>query len=220
MRPLTRAYETQAADGRFGEHWAGPPEMVDRIVDVVGTGADRFVLDLGCGLGGPARRLTELVGCSVVGVDLVVPVLAEARRRSPSTIRYVAASGERLPFGRATFDEVWSLGVVAHVPDLRLFAAEATRVLCPGGALVVTEAFWDGRRRPRFADAAPQPWRPLMTEELASSLVTAGMAEVSLMEWPGRGFSSDEDTQDPLLRADLLEGTLRSGMVMARKPRV
>jgi SAM-dependent methyltransferase len=192
--------------------------MVERIAQIVGTRADHLVLDLGCGLGGPARRLAEIVGCRVLGVDLVVPVLAEARRRSPNGIRYVTASGERLPFRSAAFDEVWSLGVVAHVPDLALFAEEATRVLRPGGALAVTEAFWDGRRHPRFAAAAPQPWRAVPAEELVSALDAVGMDEISLMEWPGREFASDDDVEDPSLRADLLDGRLRSGMVLARKP--
>ena len=192
--------------------------MVDRIAQIAGTRSDRRVLDLGCGLGGPARRLAGRVGCRVVGVDVVVPVLAEARRRSPSEVRYVAASGQRLPFRAATFGEVWSLGMVAHVPDLGTCAAEVMRVLRSGGLLLVTEAFWDGRRGPRFAGVAPQPWRPLLAEDLASALLEAGMTHVSLKEWPGREFSSDEDVEDPLLRADLLDGRLRSGMVLARKP--
>lgn len=45
-------------------------EATREIIDALGLTADSHVLDLGSGLGGPARTLAELTGCTVTGVDL------------------------------------------------------------------------------------------------------------------------------------------------------
>ena len=79
MRSLHDVYVRQAAwDGP--EHWSGPPEMVERIAAITKPGSSDRVLDAGCGLGGPARRLAGLIGCTVVGVDVVEEVVRAARQ--------------------------------------------------------------------------------------------------------------------------------------------
>ena len=156
MRSLHDVYVRQAAwDGP--EHWPGPPEMVERIAAITRPGPSDRVLDVGCGLGGPARRLAGLVGCTVVGVDVVEEVVRAAAARDGAGARYAVARAEHLPFSDASVDQVWSLGALAHVPDVATFAASIRRVLRPGGWVAVTEAFWDGRRGPRFRGTARHP---------------------------------------------------------------
>lgn len=195
--------------------------MVERLVEVLGTVPGDLVADIGCGVGGPARRLARTVGCRVLGVDLLPGVLAMARDRAEhdraSSTRFVAGTAERLPLRSRAFDQAWALGVVAHVAPAP-FAADALRILRPGGSLCLTEVFWDGRRPVRFAARAPRPWRALRRAEVVRSLERAGFRDVRSLPWPGRAFQRDVDVADPSLRADLVDGRLRSGLIVARKP--
>lgn len=218
MRDLAQVYASQAADGRLSEHWSGPPAMVDRLVAELSVGPSDLVVDVGCGVGGPARRLHRLVGCRVVGVDFLEFVLREARRRSVeegSAVGFVAGSAAALPVRDGSVDQLWSLGVVAHL-DVRAFAGEAARILRPGGLLAVTEAFWDGRRVPRFAGSAPRPWVPLTVEVLSAEVRKRGM-RVEVRDWPGAGLSGALEAGDPELRADLADGRLAPALVVGRK---
>jgi SAM-dependent methyltransferase len=218
-RDLAEVYRGQAADGARPEHWSGPPEMVDRLAEVVGVDAGDHVLDLGCGVGGPARRLQALTGCRVTGIDLLPDVVSEARRRSAAEgepLPVAAAAATALPFAPGSFDHAWALGVVAHLGDLEAFGREAVRVLRPGGVLAVTEAFWEGQRRPRFQETAPRPWRPLMVAELEEALLAVGL-RVERRPWPGAGVPGALDASDLALRADLADGRLAPHLVLGRK---
>jgi SAM-dependent methyltransferase len=218
VRDLTRVYGSQATDPELSEHWSGPPAMVDRLAEELDVGPADLVLDAGCGVGGPARRLRRLVGCRVVGIDLLVPVVREARRRSVedgSGVGFAAGSAAALPVGDGSVDQVWSLGVVAHL-DVGAFAWEAARVLRPGGILAVTEAFWDGRRSPRFEGSAPGPWSPLTVEALGAELRDAGL-HVEVRAWPGEGIPGALDAEAADLRADLADGRLTPALVLGRK---
>jgi ubiquinone/menaquinone biosynthesis C-methylase UbiE len=218
---LAKVYRDQAADAALGEHWSGPPVLVDRLASLLGTSAGDTVLDVGSGIGGPARRLAELTGCRVVGVDVVEPILREAGRRSRGTAgspRFVAGSAQALPIGEARVDQVWALGLVAHVPRIDAFARETVRALRPGGVVAVTEVFWDGSRPPRFGASAPQPWRPLTEGAVAAALGAAGLDAVRVLPWPGHGSPGALEPSDSLLRRDLADGRLVPGLLTARKP--
>jgi SAM-dependent methyltransferase len=218
VRDLARVYGSQATDRELSEHWSGPPAMVDRLAEDLDVGPSDLVLDAGCGVGGPARRLRRLVGCRVVGIDLLVPVVREARRRSVedgSGVGFVAGSAAALPVRDGSVDQVWSLGVVAHL-DVGAFAGEAARVLGPGGILAVTEAFWDGRRTPRFEGSAPGPWKPLTIGALEAQLRDAGL-NVEVRAWPGEGIPGALDAEDMDLRRDLANGSLVPALVVGRK---
>ena len=197
--------------------------MVERIVDLVRTGPDDVVLDVGAGVGGPARRLATLTGCRVVAVDVLPELLAEARRRVRSSHRemrlsFLAGSAEALPLRTGSVDQVWSLGVVAHISDHERFAGEVFRVLRPGGVMVLTEAFWVGNQPPRFTTSAPKPWRPLQPEALTSALGTGGLVGIEVRQWPGHGVRGALETTDPMLSADLAEERLVPMMVVAKRP--
>lgn len=214
MASVREAYVAQARARGSCEHWSGPPEMVERIAGLLGTSSQDLVLDVGCGLGGPARRLARSVGCRVLGVDLVEPVVRAAAERG-GPVRYAVGRAEALPFGDATVDQVWVLGAMAHFIDLDRALAEAARVLRSGGALAATEAFWTSREEPSFAPAAPDPWRPLTKYRVVESMSLAGFAEVRPRPWPG-GLGGPPPG-DMRLAADLAAGRLRSGMVVGTR---
>lgn len=205
-------YGRQVANPAHGEHWAGPAEMVDAIAALLGTRSEYHVLDVGCGVGGPARRLVAATECRVVGVDVLPHVLLAAKGDPAVGPKFAAGDGCALPFRARTFDQVWSLGVVAHLTSLSAFAEEAVRVLRGGGAAVMTEAFWDGRRAARFALTAPDPWRPLGLSVLVAALRSAGFQRVQVREWQAE---VPDSTGDAGLDADLRDGRLAPAMVVA-----
>ncbi len=221
MTGLKETYLAQAHSPGHGEHWAGPPEMIEAIAARAGTRRWHHVLDVGAGVGGPARRLAALVGCRVTAIDLLEPLVRVARARSSGRgdrLEFLSASAQALPFRSTSFDQVWCLGVVAHVEETQTAAAEIARVLRPGGSACFTEAFFEGDCPPRFEASAPKPWHPLPTRALAAALRAGGLTDVEVLPWPGQKFSSYADIFDPNLRSDLLVGRLVSRLLLARRP--
>jgi phosphoethanolamine N-methyltransferase len=99
---------------------------------------DRRVLDLGCGVGGPACILAGKYGAHVVGTDLEPPLIERARRRAAElglgdrTEFEVVTSG-RLTFDDESFDLIVSSGGVTQTADKLGIFQECLRVLKPGG---------------------------------------------------------------------------------------
>jgi phosphoethanolamine N-methyltransferase len=98
----------------------------------------RRVLDIGCGLGGPACILAQKYGAYVVGTDLEPPLIkhsqdrAEAMGCSARTEFQVVKAG-LLGFDSESFDLVMSSGGVTQTADKPGMFRECLRVLKPGG---------------------------------------------------------------------------------------
>ena len=105
---------------------------------------DSRVLDMGCGIGGPARYLAHTYGCHVDGVDLT-PELIETGRvlteRCKLADRVTLQLGNALdlPFPEQTFDVVWCQNVAMNIADKAGLLASVYRVLKPGGLFTSTE---------------------------------------------------------------------------------
>ena len=99
----------------------------------------RHVVDIGCGKGAVAKRLSDL-GFAVVGVDPSAAAIDKARQTAPAA-RFEMAGGEALPFAAGSFDAVLFHNSFHHVPADRMEQAlrEAARVLRGGGSIMVVE---------------------------------------------------------------------------------
>ncbi len=101
----------------------------------------RRVLDLGCGTG---QCLPDLMSryrsAEVVALDIALPMLGQARRRGRWLRRplCICADAERLPFGDACFDLVFSNLMLQWCVDLEVVFGELQRILRPGGLLLFT----------------------------------------------------------------------------------
>jgi SAM-dependent methyltransferase len=95
----------------------------------------RATLDIGCGEGRLSRDLRAL-GHDVTGVDLS-PAMVEAARAAEPAIPVHEADAKQLPFGDASFDCVVAFMSLQDVDDLESSVREASRVLAPGGRLVL-----------------------------------------------------------------------------------
>jgi len=97
------------------------------------------VLEVGCGSGVHARLLAR-AGARLTAVDLTSTAVAMTRRRldlDGLSGTVVEADAEALPFPDASFDFVWSWGVLHHSADTGRALAEVARVLRPGGRLAL-----------------------------------------------------------------------------------
>ena len=131
-------YERVLVPSIFG-HWA--EEVVERARPI---GPSDRILDLGCGTGIVARTLRERLGggFSIAGIDASADMIAMARRLAPD-LEWREADARSLPFADDSFELVLSQQMLQFVPDPGEALREASRVLVPGGRLVL--ATW----RPR-----------------------------------------------------------------------
>ncbi len=96
--------------------------------------AERRILDVGCGPGGNILVLGDFG--RVTGLDIAELPLSFAATRGFAELKQ--ASAEALPFPDASFDLVSGFDVFEHVIDDERAFAEASRVLRPGGLIVLT----------------------------------------------------------------------------------
>jgi sarcosine/dimethylglycine N-methyltransferase len=100
--------------------------------------ADMSVLDVGSGVGGPARFLAATAGCKVTGVDLSEPFVEAARYLTDRTgqggqVSFETGSALELPFADGRFDVALLQHVAMNIADRARLYREIHRVLKPGG---------------------------------------------------------------------------------------
>jgi len=122
----------------------GGNASTDELAALAGITQDSLVLDVGCGIGGPALRLASSVRCPVIGIDLVAGSASEAQRLANHRLlgnlaSFTAADATALPLGSDSFDVVWGQDAWCHVPDKPTMLTEAARVLRPGGRIAFTD---------------------------------------------------------------------------------
>ncbi len=102
------------------------------------------ILDLGCGVGGPARLLAREFGCQVVGLDLIstyCQAATELTRRLGycQRVRFLQGDMRDMPFLSGSFDRVWSQHTLMNICHKDALIGEIQRVLRPGGKVLLYE---------------------------------------------------------------------------------
>jgi ubiquinone/menaquinone biosynthesis C-methylase UbiE len=171
-------------------------EATQELAGAVAVSASDHILDVGSGIGGPARYFADRFGCRVTGIDLTAEFCEVARaltRAVGLADRVVFEQGNalKMPFADASFDAAYSMNVSMNIADKRGFYGEIARVLRPGAWLVLAEI----AQGPGGAPAYPTPWaRTAATSFLATPAATRQALEAA-------GFAivaSRETTQEAL----------------------
>ncbi|HKA90455.1 MAG TPA: class I SAM-dependent methyltransferase [Haliangiales bacterium] len=129
-------------NGDAGVVWVAQQERLDRQLDALGRAAfaalapraGEHILDVGCGSGTTSLQLADAVGPTgrVVGVDISLPLLAAARRRTRGPhVSFIEADAQTHPF--APVDGVYSRFGVMFFADPFAAFANLRRALRPGG---------------------------------------------------------------------------------------
>ena len=125
----------------WGEGYMAPggPGNIAKLLRDIPTQGKR-ILDIGCGIGGPAFEMARTHGADVVGIDLEAPLIERAQADAEEhglsdrcTFRTVEVGP--LDFPDASFDIVLSSGALTQTADKGPMLAEIRRVLKPGGYL-------------------------------------------------------------------------------------
>jgi SAM-dependent methyltransferase len=195
--------------------------------------ANHHILDIGCGLGGPARYLAQRFQCQVSGVDITKPFVEAANKLTHllgMDDRVTTRHGDayHLPYEDGVFDGAYAQHVTMHVADRAQFFAETYRVLKPGVFFALTEHGLGPTGGPHY----PLPWSEegsgsylVSPAETRLFLEVAGFADI-VVEHTGstylaaykRGIEMAEKGAVPPLGAHILMGetTLQKMLNSAR----
>lgn len=129
------------------------------FLKTLGVGAGDRVLDLGCGLGGPARFAAQTTGAQVTGIDLTGEFVTTGQALSEMAglegqVVLVQGSILDLPFAPDSFEAAYMIHVGMNIADKAGLAAQVARVLKPGGVFGIYDVMRVGQGDLRF----PVPW--------------------------------------------------------------
>ncbi len=125
----------------LGEGYMAPggPGNVAKMLGGLETERMR-ILDIGCGIGGPAFEMARSFGAEVVGIDLEAPLIERAKTAAThhdlaNRCTFQTVDIGPLPFAEQSFDIVVTAGAITQTKDKAAIISDCFRVLRPGGYL-------------------------------------------------------------------------------------
>lgn len=191
-------------------HMGGRP-ATEYVLTKLKLAGGEHVLDVGSGLGGPARCLASRFGCAVTGLDLTPDYVTIARDLTIRTgledrIAFVVGSALAMPFADGRFDAAINFHVAMNIRERDKLYGEVARVLKPGGVFCLYDVMRDaGDGELHF----PLHWAD--TPETSHLTTPSGTA--ALLEAAGFRVEEVEERKDIALaflqerRAALADGT-------------
>ena len=123
---------------------SGGKRLTVRLATLLAMKPGTRVLDVGGGLGGPARTLAVEYGCAVTVIDPTVSYVQAAemltkRLRLGDRVTHHTGDALALPYDDSSFDVVWTQNSGMNIADKERLYAGLHRVLRPGGQLAIHE---------------------------------------------------------------------------------
>lgn len=192
------------------------------------------LLDIGSGLGGPARWFARRFGCRITGVDLTPEFCDVARRLTQrlglgAQLRFEAADALALPFADASFDGAYSMNVSMNIADKAALYRELGRVLKPGGWLLLSEMARGAGPEPDYPmpyAATPDAAFLVTPEQTRAGLAAAGFDVLVLhdtrdkaLDYGARSRAAVARGEPPPHRAVMLVHGDGAGAMMANSAR-
>ena len=140
-------------------HTRGPAATAE-LIALLNAGPGTHVLDVGSGLGGPARRLAAATGCRVTGIDLSADYCAVGTELTSwlgltEQVQLIQGDGAQAAHTAAgPYDAAWTIHVGMNVRDKSTFYAGIAKALKPGASFVIYDVLSGGGGDIHF----PVPW--------------------------------------------------------------
>lgn len=139
-------------------HIGGRSASTD-LLAASGLAPESYILEIGSGLGGTARLLSDRLDAHITAVD-ITPAFTFAcqqinRIQGYSTINSLCADACELPLAESSQDAVWSQHTIMNIPDKDKLLTSLARVLKKGGKLLLHEIIAGQNSEPL---ALPVPW--------------------------------------------------------------
>ena len=208
------------------EFHIGGREATGALAGQLALAAGDQVLDIGCGLGGPARQIAAVYGCHVSGIDLTRDYIEAGNVLSgwlhlKDRVSLQQGNALALPFADGSFAAAYMLHVGMNIVDKSAVFSEAARVLRAGASLGV----YDVMRTGEGELAYPLPWAS--TPETNAIAAPAQYREA--LSAAGFEFISERNRRDVALnyfaqqRANAATGSTALGvqtLMGARRPQM
>ena len=171
-------------------------EATDELASKLDIQSDHHLLDVGSGIGGPARYLADRFGCKVTGIDLTeefCEVAQELTKRVglQAKVEFHVGDALHMPFPYASFDGAYSMNVSMNIADKAALYREINRVLRPGGWLALSEL----AKGPGEDMGYPTPW----AATAASSFLATPAETRQNLEQCGFAIENFEDASEKVI---------------------
>ncbi len=124
----------------YDEVRMGDPEMVHQLLQGIDLRLIDRVLDIGCGTGNNTLLFTRISKLNVIGLDLSLGMLTEARSKTRE-MSFIHAPADRIPILTDSFEFIFMTEVIHHLPDVRATLEEIFRILKQEGKMcIVTQS--------------------------------------------------------------------------------
>jgi len=175
-----------------------------------GLAPGQRLLDIGSGIGGPARMLAQDHGVEVTAVDLTETFCRTAAELSTLVAEapapaFVCADATRLPFPDGRFDVVWTQHAAMNIPDKPGLYGECLRVCRPGGRFLVYDVVEGPAGNPYF----PAPWASTSrgsflvdAPELRRLVLAAGFRELVFRDLTAAALAGNRERQARMTGAE------------------
>jgi len=169
----------------FDEFHGGGRESTRALAQLARLSPGMRVLDIGSGVGGPARTLAAEFGCNVTGIDITAEYCRAAEMLTAKVglsaqVQFQCGNALDMPFGDRAFDVVWSQNTMMNMENKARLFSEVQRVLRPGGIFafeVVLAGAVGDPHYPAFWANSPSLSFLVAPDEMRTLLASAGLRE-------------------------------------------